>query len=293
MMHDNWNDLKRCFFVFAFVSSFAFNARGQVEIPAEAIKGWQEMAQMLDPIQFTMSYNDLKEGTSVQYRCSIQNSKEKCEFLHRDKRGEHEQVAIHNGHGFLLRRPSGSKWQLNSLYDPGEQIALLKNVVVLAKMGYSVHGSATLLEVPNNSRFKLEYFKNLEDGTGIVEARIRDELLSATAVFRLDPDKRFRVISSTHWDDGDPIPATYECEYSDQTPLGQVVPSRYFIDELQREWKLLSIAHERLPDSEFKLSHYGLPDFVEPSRVANWWLLLFLTAIVVTVFVFWKTRARS
>lgn len=264
----------------------------QTKVPASAIEGWHEMAKAVERLQFTMRYSDKKEKISNEYSCSVQGSMEKCEFLNSDKLGRSEQVAIQNGRGFRLGRSGNGKWQLSGIHYPGDRIGQLQNAVALAKRGFSLHGSATLLDILENPGFNVLNWRELTDGSGNVEMQVRFNLNKSAGTLVLQPDKRFRVLSVSLLDDGDPNPSLYVSEYKDDSLLTEVVPARHYFMEYEREWELVSISDRTLPESEFSLSHYGLPDYVEPSRRTNWWLWSFLVSIILMLGVFWKTRGR-
>lgn len=264
----------------------------QTTVPASAIEGWHEMAKAVETLQFTIRYSDKKEKISNEYFCSIQGSMEKCEFLISDQLGRSEQVAIQNGRGFRLSRSGNGKWQLSRIHSPGDRIGQLQNAVALAKRGFSLHGGATLLDILGNQGFNVLSWRELSDGSGNVEMKVRFNSNKSAGTLVLQPDKRFRVLSVSLLDDGDANPSVYVNEYKDDSLLTEVVPARHYFKEYEREWELVSIFDRTLPSSEFSLSHYGLPDYHEPSRRTNWWLWGFLVSIILTLGVFWKTRGR-
>ncbi len=263
----------------------------QTKIPASAIEGWQEMAKVVETIQFTMRYSDGKKSIIDESSCFIQGSMEKCEYLNSDK------VVIRNGRGFDLGRNSNGKWRLFGIHGTGDRMAQLQNSLSVAKVGFSLHGSATLLDILGNPEYSVPDWRELTDGSGNVEMQvlytINNDLKTVyTAVLVLQPEKRFRVLSASY-DDGDGKPSVYVSEYKDDSILAEVVPTRHYFKKYEREWVLLSISNKTLPESEFSISHYGLPEYIEPTRRTNWWLWLFLVSTLCMVIgVLWKRRGR-
>lgn len=271
------------------LSCFAY---AQAEIPPSAIEGWRSMANAVETLQFKMQYTDKNESKNNEYYCATQGPLEKCEF------GEHgklaSRVAIYNKRGFLLNKRDNGKWQLTNIRDPGDRIGQLQNVIVLAKRGFSLHGSATLLDVVLNPKFEVLSWRELTDGSRNIELKTRENTEHGwiTSTLILQPDKRFRVLSASY-DDGDSAPSVYISEYADESLLTEIVPTKHYLRGDEIEWNLISIDNKTLPESDFALSYYGLPDYIEPARGVNWWLWLLIASAILTLGVFWKTRNRS
>ncbi|XZE18923.1 hypothetical protein SH449x_004230 [Pirellulaceae bacterium SH449] len=262
-------------------------------IPQEAINAWQSMANEVSTVQFTIRYKNRTERIENLYSCSIQGSLKKCEIVQTDKGDKSEKVLIENTRGFVLGKGSSGKWRVMSINDPGVPIGQLSNSHYLAKAGFSLHGSSSLLEVPNNERFKVENWQPLGDSRELIESKIRDNMLHATITLTLQPEKRFRVVAWSATDDESPEIARGIFEYADDSVFGEVVPIRQIAREGDLTWELISLTHKTLPEEEFNLSFYGLPDYVEPPASSNYWIWIFLVAVVVTLVVFWKTRRAT
>jgi hypothetical protein len=278
-------------FVLASHSCSAFS--GEVTIPQEAIDAWQSMADDVSTVQFTIRYKNRTEQIENLYSCSVQGTLKKCEITQLDKGDRFEKVLIQNLRGFELGKSKSGKWRVMSIKDPGVPIPQLSNAYYLAKAGYSLHGSASLLEVPNNERFNVESWQVPADNNNLVELRVRDTMLNTTITLLLQPEKRFRVVKWSGQDDGSSKPALQSFEYADDSIFGGVVPLLATAREGDLTWELISIAHKTLPEQEFQLSFYGLPDYVEPPETNNYWIWMFLVAVVVTLVVFWKTRRAT
>lgn len=278
-------------FVLASLSCSAFS--GQVTIPQEAIDAWQSMADEVSTVQFTVRYKNRTERIENLYSCSIQGTLKKCEIIQTDKGDKSEKVLIENTRGFVLGKGSSGKWRVMSIKDPGVPIPELSNAHYLAKAGYSLHGSSSLLEIPSNERFKVESWHPTGDSLELIESKIRDNMLRATITLTLQPEKRFRVVAWAAIDDGSPSIAQGMFEYADDSFFGEVVPIRQIARDGDLTWELISLTHKTLPEEEFRLSFYGLPNYVEPPTRGNYWIWMFLVAVVVTLVVFWKTRRAT
>lgn len=278
-------------FVLACLSCSAFS--GQVTIPQEAIDAWQSMADEVSTVQFTIRYKNRTDQIENLYSCSIQGTLKKCEIIQTDKGDKSEKVLIENTRGFVLGKGSSGKWRVMSIKDPGVPIPQLSNAHYLAKAGYSLHGSVSLLDIPNNERFKVESWQTLADNRELIESKIRDLALRATITLTLQPEKRFRVIEWSAIDDGSPEIARGSFEYADDSVFGEIVPIRQIARNGDLTWELISLTHKTLPEHEFQLSFYGLPDYVEPPTRGNYWIWMFLVAVVVTLVVFWKIRRAT
>jgi hypothetical protein len=251
------------------------------------------MANEDSTVQFTIRYKNRTEQIENLYSCSIQGTLKKCEIIQTDKGDKSEKVLIENTRGFVLGKGSSGKWRVMSIKDPGVPIPQLSNAYYLAKAGYSLHGSASLLDIPNNERFNVESWQIPADNNNLVELRVRDTMLSTTITLMLQREKRFRVVKWSGQDDDSPKPALRSFEYADDPIFGGVVPLLATARDGDLTWELISIAHKTLPEQEFQLSFYGLPDFVEPPASSNYWIWMFLVAVVVTLVVFWKTRRAT
>lgn len=281
--------MKVCALVSLSCSAFS----GEVTIPQEAINAWQSMADEISTVQFSIRYKNRTEKIENLYSCSIQGTLRKCEITQLDKGDRFEKVLIQNRRGFEVGKSKSGKWRVMSMKDPGVPIPQLSNAHYLAKAGYSLHGSSSLLEVPNNERFRVESWQVLADNSSLVELRVRDTMLNTTITLLLQPEKRFRVVKWSGQDDGSPEPALQSFEYADDSIFGGVVPLLATARDGDLTWELTSIAHKTLPEQEFQLSFYGLPDFVEPPASSNYWIWMFLVAVVVALVVFWKTRRAT
>ena len=278
-------------FVLASHSCRAFSC--QVTIPQEAINAWQSMANEVSTVQFTIRYKNRTEQIENLYSCSIQGTLKKCEIIQTDKGDKSEKVLIENTRGFVLGKGSSGRWRVMSIKDPGVPIPQLSNAHYLAKAGYSLHGSANLLDIPNNQRFNVESWQLLADNNNLVEFRVRDTTLKTTFTLFLQPEKRYRVVEWSGQDDDSPRPARRTFQYADDSVYGEVVPLRVIARDGDLSWELISLAHKTLPEQEFQVSFYGLPDYVEPTQANNYWIWMFLVAVVVTLVVFWKTRRAT
>lgn len=283
-------------FQFIIVSSLIWfslieQSYGQATIPKAAVEGWQEMADAITTLQSTIVRNDPVEKVLEECVCSQQGDLRKCEFYSGKNRTGYL-VQIQNKRGFVLERKNSS-WQLTSVRAPKEQIPQLGNAFVGPEMGFRLHGNATLSEIPGNTRFTVRTWREALDGSGNIETEIRDTKLQFTGVWTLDPTKRFRVMKLVLRDDDSAEPTIYENEFSDESFLTEIVPSKRYNKTMGVEWTLLSIDNKTLPDSDFSLSYYGVPDFVEPAAEVNWWLWCMLAMFVITFVVFWKTRSKT
>jgi hypothetical protein len=276
--------------------SFGSVSLAQDLIPKEAIDGWREMSKIAEQVQFTFRMVDKNELTgkveAEEFACAIQGDKYKTEFIN-NKRGRWDRVVLWNGNGFALGRNEGGGWQLKGIAEPGEIIPDLENTCSRAREGFELHGSATLLQVPDNKRFEVSYWRDSNDGSGNIETKIRDNELKCELRLTLQPERRFRVLSAVGVDDGDPTEGHWVHEYSDKSILTEVIPSRTYLKNSDLQVTLLSIDNKLLPESDFMLSSYGIPDYVKPSNNTNWWLFFLLIAIVITAIVFWKTSSKN
>lgn len=260
------------------------------QVPSEAISGWQSMADIVDPVQWTVQYLNGEDGVSEVQACAIQGDLRKCERWPMDVEMPLRQALLYNKRSFSLSESSQGKWQLSVVGRPGESEGMIQNLTFHARNGYALHGSALLVDTVHDSRFEVLGWKKV--GANVVY-EVRDRSDGLRSEMTLNPEKRFRVEFARYYDDGEPDPVDYFYEYSDDTLLGEVVPSRHYHHALQLEWRLLSITNERLPESEFRLSHYGLPDFQEPEPKLGLRLWLLLLAVIFAVVVFWKTKKSA
>ncbi len=267
--------------------------QGEQDIPQAAIDGWREMEVQAKTLQFAVEFSDAIVGIRKTYACSIQGDLKKCEITRVEGNESNKEVQIFNVRGFALGVNSNGKYRLAKIGAPGESLPVLQNLTVVGKFGFSFHGSALLREIPSMPNLRVKYWREPVGEFGYAEMQIRDDSDKTTSTVTLDPKRRYRFISAVHVEDDDPEPAVWINEYSDVSLLTEIVPNKIYLKDYQREWNISSVSSDTLPESQFRLSHYGLPDFVEPKNTVNFWLLLMLISFVITIGVFWKTRSHT
>jgi hypothetical protein len=274
---------------------FGQRCHSQVIIPKAATAGWREMAKAVETVQISSQYRDPTERVRQITDLFLQKGLQKCELSREEERGKKtsELVEIRNRHGFSLSTKGDNKWYLTRIYKPGDFMPKLRNATCCATAGFDVHGSATLLEVNGNPDLNVLYWRDADDESGEVEMRVHDNVLKTTATLRLQPTKRFRVVSTVYTDEEDDEEVKYICEYKDDSLLTEVVPSRRYSThkKVRGSSELLSISDRKLPVSEFSITHYGLPEYVEPG-VSKWWIWLGLATIVGLVFIVIQLRGK-
>lgn len=264
-------------------------AWGQAVIPPQAIEGWRQMQSMVDPIQLTVEFIQREENTLTHYVCAIQGDLMKCEERKIEGRSRVDEVSIFNRRVFYLSSEKAGKWGLRGMGQAGERPVGLDNLFHHVKEGFALHGSALLVDTVDSSKYDLLGWDETADRAVFT---VKDHS-GVHCIMTLNPRKRYRVEAARYTDDDDPEFSDYVYEYSDDSLLTEIVPTRFYPKGLEREWRLLSIANERLPETEFRLSHYGLPDFQEPEPklgLRMWFLLL---AMTLAALVFWRTRKAA
>lgn len=240
------------------------------------------MELLLDPLQFEYSC-ELSDKLLV-FRCSRQGELMKCEYINGTDTGN--LVALKNSEGVYLLEKSDLAWQLSDAKRPTDFLPQLQRVESVPRIGFSLNANVTLLDVakkPNQFILKKSQYVNDYHQLNL-EYKLSDGK-NELAIFKLEPRKRYRIISITYSELDGSDPATYSFSYSDDSLIGEVVPMYWDCKTARKSWKVNTIKQAPIPNAEYSLSYYGLPNYKEQNSVAFWlWGGVIATAVLVILF---------
>ncbi len=261
-------------------------ANGQ--ITDEMVAGWKEMEEITSRCQIVQQW---EENSKKRYlRLVIQGDLMKAESLKAEDNGPGEafSLTLKNRDGVYELQRIGDAWQLVEAAGPDERWPQVVAAYGTRRIGYQFTPSYSLLDVVENpSKFQVLESKQVDEGWLLhIKGPVGEGGPDWTVKMLLDPDKRYRI-KEAHFDDGiTPGDSISRYEYSDDSLIGEVFPSRRYNVQSGRGSETISMDRAELPEEEFTLEYYGIPRYqvaMSRSGGARLWFWLLLAALLAAV----------
>jgi hypothetical protein len=265
-------------------------------IPTEAHAGWGEMEKLVAVFQLQCEIKQKKNNSVRKISLVGQDTRLKLEGEVKNKEGKLDKDAcIRNEFGFLLNRRK-DRWQLGRVFQPEEPFPNVDGAVFNVRCGFSAWHCCLLRELGSKPEFKVAGWQVSPKDPALIELTFdclesKEKRRFDNAKFTLDPRKRYRVVEFFLYDSA-PTPAQYQYQYSDRSILEEVVPMVQ--NGPSAKVTVASVSADRVPDEHFKLSHYGLPDYVPPTKSSRAiWIYGLGVAVATTILAILFVRKRS
>jgi len=266
------------------------------QVPEAAVQDWLSMDKELAVFQCETEYLVPAKGNiSDRKIATYQAVRGVLAKVERDE----ATVAIlkrEDGRTFQLEK-FGAAWQRTNTYSNVGDAPAIHNASRIVRMGFSVHGSLTLLEMMDDKLYKVTNWKTSMRGRNLIDFTVtttKPREIFTSAIVTIDPSNRHRVVAlefnspQTSADS-----AIWEHEYGDTGGLTQIVPNvwRLVGGGKYKETKMTYINDHAPPAEEFTLAHYGIGEYTR-TRNIGWRLLVLLLSGVVLIVLLFARRPR-
>jgi hypothetical protein len=289
--------------ILAWCASNAISLGSEV-VPPAAIQSWKLAKERLSVFQIEYEHTSNKVRGNVYM--AGQGVLLKMEMRHASEKGE-KSIVLQNRHKYAINQRNGVS-QLNRVLQPDEHMPQLAGIAYAVHAGISFYGGPTLDEVVTSKNFSVVDWKDQVSYEGrnfaycSVECVHHEPKSCKSMEFWLNSHKNYRIeyAKAIQMRDGEPLRGSLRYSYSDREGLWDIVPEKRVV-----EWNstILGDHHESsvvtrasnqlLPEAEFSLSHYGLPDYSPPTSVARYWWMAGILVIMAGILLFGQRFIRK